>query len=174
MCHKGRVSLATEGGGHAANTTPSMLFGQGARVFGLCFFAENLGHSFRFQRYARIFAPLKTPSQDVEFEPLPTKKPSQTMTKADIVSQISDQTGMEKGDVQVTVEAFMRAVRNNLENGENVYLRGFGSFVVKTRAAKTGRNILAKKSIQIPAHNIPSFKPSKDFVENVKVNVKVK
>ena len=67
------------------------------------------------------------------------------MTKADIVSQISEQTGMEKGDVQVTVEAFMRAVRNNLENGENVYLRGFGSFVVKTRAAKTGRNILAKK-----------------------------
>ena len=85
------------------------------------------------------------------------------MTKADIVSQISDQTGMEKGDVQVTVEAFMRAVRNNLESGENVYLRGFGSFVVKTRAAKTGRNILAKKAIQIPAHNIPSFKPSKDF-----------
>ena len=96
------------------------------------------------------------------------------MTKADIVSQISEQTGMEKGDVQVTVEAFMRAVRNNLENGENVYLRGFGSFVVKTRAAKTGRNILAMKPIQIPAHNIPSFKPSKDFVENVKVNVKVK
>ena len=62
----------------------------------------------------------------------------------------------------------MRAVRSNLESGENVYLRGFGSFVVKTRAAKTGRNILAKKAIQIPAHNIPSFKPSKDFVENVK------
>ena len=55
------------------------------------------------------------------------------MTKADIVSQISEQTGMEKGDIQVTVEAFMRAVRNNLENGNNVYLRGFGSFVVKTR-----------------------------------------
>ncbi|MEE2920065.1 MAG: HU family DNA-binding protein [Bacteroidota bacterium] len=99
---------------------------------------------------------------------------TKTMTKADIVSQISDQTGMEKGDVQVTVEAFMRAVRSNLERGENVYLRGFGSFVVKTRAAKTGRNILAKKAIQIPAHNIPSFKPSKDFVENVKLNVKVK
>ena len=87
------------------------------------------------------------------------------MTKADIVSQISEQTGMEKGDVQATVEAFMRAVRSNLESGENVYLRGFGSFVVKTRAAK--------KAIHIPAHNIPSFKPSKDFVENVKTNVKV-
>ena len=96
------------------------------------------------------------------------------MTKADIVSQISEQTGMEQGDIQVTGEAFMRAVRNNLENGNNVYLRGFGSFVVKTRAAKTGRNILAKKSIQIPAHNIPSFKPSRDFLDNVKANVKVK
>ena len=96
------------------------------------------------------------------------------MTKADIVSQISEQTGMEKGDIQVTVEAFMRSVRDNLENGNNVYLRGFGSFVVKTRAAKTGRNILAKKSIQIPAHNIPSFKPSRDFLDNVKANVKVK
>ena len=96
------------------------------------------------------------------------------MTKADIVSQISEQTGMEKGDIQVTVEAFMRSVRNNLENGNNVYLRGFGSFVVKTRAAKTGRNILAKKSIQIPANNIPSFKPSRDFLDNVKANVKVK
>ena len=96
------------------------------------------------------------------------------MTKADIVSQISEQTGIEKGDIQVTVEAFMRVVRNNLENGNNVYLRGFGSFVVKTRAAKTGRNILAKKSIQIPAHNIPSFKPSRDFLDNVKANVKVK
>ena len=96
------------------------------------------------------------------------------MTKADIVSQIADKTGMEKHDVQVTVEAFMRTVRDNVESGENVYLRGFGSFVVKTRAAKTGRNILAKQSIQIPAHNIPSFKPAKEFVENVKTQVKVK
>ena len=79
------------------------------------------------------------------------------MTKADIVSQIADQTGMEKHDVQITVEAFMRTVRDNLERGDNVYLRGFGSFIVKTRAAKTGRNILAKKSIRIPAHNIPAL-----------------
>ena len=95
------------------------------------------------------------------------------MTKADIVNRIAEETGMEKHDVQSTVEAFMRSVRDSLEGGENVYLRGFGSFVVKTRAAQTGRNILAKKPIQIPSHNIPSFKPSKDFVENVKVNVKV-
>ncbi|MGB1074791.1 MAG: HU family DNA-binding protein [Flavobacteriales bacterium] len=96
-----------------------------------------------------------------------------TMTKADIVSRISDATGMEKHDVQNTVEAFMTTVRESLEQGENVYLRGFGSFVIKTRAAKTGRNILAKTSIEIPAHNIPSFKPAKDFVDNVKQNVKV-
>ena len=96
------------------------------------------------------------------------------MTKADIVSQIADQTGMEKHDVQITVEAFMRTVRDNVERGENVYLRGFGSFIVKTRAAKTGRNILAKKSIRIPAHNIPAFKPAKEFLENVKAKVAVK
>ena len=96
------------------------------------------------------------------------------MTKADIVGRIADKTGMEKHDVQTTVEAFMRSIRDGLESGENVYLRGFGSFVVKTRAAKTGRNILAKQSIQIPAHNIPSFKPAKEFVENVKTQVKVK
>ena len=96
------------------------------------------------------------------------------MTKADIVGKIAEQTGMEKHDVQSTVEAFMRSIRDGLESGENVYLRGFGSFVVKTRAAKTGRNILAKQSIQIPAHNIPSFKPAKEFVKNVKTQVKVK
>ncbi len=96
------------------------------------------------------------------------------MTKADIVGKIAEQTGMEKHDVQSTIEAFMRSIRDGLESGENVYLRGFGSFVVKTRAAKTGRNILAKQSIQIPAHNIPSFKPAKEFVENVKTQVKVK
>ena len=67
----------------------------------------------------------------------------------------------------------MRTVRDNIESGENVYLRGFGSFIVKKRAAKTGRNILARKSIRIPAHNIPAFKPAKDFVENVKSNVPV-
>lgn len=96
------------------------------------------------------------------------------MTKADIVAKISDKSGMEKGDVQATVEAFMKEVKDSLENGENVYLRGFGSFIVKERAEKTGRNISKNTTIIIPAHNIPSFKPSKVFIEGVKNKVKVK
>lgn len=94
------------------------------------------------------------------------------MTKADLVTRISDKTGMEKADVQATVEAFMKEVRNSLESGDNVYLRGFGSFVIKERAEKTGRNISKNTTIIIPAHNIPSFKPSKTFVEAVKRKVK--
>ena len=96
------------------------------------------------------------------------------MTKADIVAKISDKLGMEKGDVQATVETFMNEVKNSLEGGENVYLRGFGSFIVKERAEKTGRNISKNTTIIIPAHNIPSFKPAKTFVDKVKKNVKVK
>lgn len=95
------------------------------------------------------------------------------MTKADIVNEISDKIGMEKVEVQNTVEAFMNVIKGSLEQGENVYLRGFGSFVVKTRAQKTGRNILKNTTIVIPAHNIPSFKPSKTFVDNVKSGVKL-
>ena len=108
-----------------------------------------------------------------ESEGIGTDKPNSKMTKADIVTRIAEQTGMEKQDVQNTVEAFMTTVRESVESGENVYLRGFGSFVVKTRAAKTGRNIKAKQSIQIPAHNIPSFKPAKEFVDHVKSKVPV-
>ena len=96
------------------------------------------------------------------------------MTKADIVTRISDKTGMERADVQATVEAFMKEVRNSLETGDNVYLRGFGSFVIKKRAEKTGRNISKNTTIKIPAHNIPAFKPAKVFVEGVKTNVEVK
>ena len=96
------------------------------------------------------------------------------MTKADLVSKISDKLGIEKGDVQATVESFMHEVKSSLENGDNVYLRGFGSFIVKTRAEKTGRNISKNTTIKIPAHNIPAFKPAKVFVESVKTNVKVK
>jgi DNA-binding protein HU-beta len=95
------------------------------------------------------------------------------MTKADIVAKISDKLGMEKGDVQATVETFMKEVKNSLEGGDNVYLRGFGSFIVKKRAEKTGRNISKNTTIKIPAHNIPAFKPAKIFVEGVKTNVKV-
>lgn len=95
------------------------------------------------------------------------------MTKADVVSEIAEQTGIEKVAVQTTVEAFMNSVKKSLSTGENVYLRGFGSFIVKERAEKIGRNISAKEPIVIPAHNIPAFKPSKTFMEKVKKNVKV-
>ena len=96
------------------------------------------------------------------------------MTKAEIVSKIADKLGIEKGDVQATVESFMEEVKISLEGGDNVYLRGFGSFIIKTRAEKTGRNISKNTTIKIPAHNIPAFKPAKVFVEGVKSNVKVK
>jgi DNA-binding protein HU-beta len=94
------------------------------------------------------------------------------MTKADIVNEISKNTGIEKVTVQKTVEAFMGTIKDSLENGENVYLRGFGSFVVKKRAEKTARNISKNTTIIIPSHNIPSFKPAKTFVSVVKNNVK--
>ena len=96
------------------------------------------------------------------------------MTKADIVTEISDKTGIEKIAVQAAVEAFMDSVKNSLTDGQNVYLRGFGSFIIKERAEKTGRNISKNESIIIPAHNIPAFKPAKTFVEDVKVKVTVK
>lgn len=95
------------------------------------------------------------------------------MTKAEIVSNISEKSGMEKADVLAAVEAFMEEVKSSLENGDNVYLRGFGSFIIKTRAEKTGRNISKNTTIKIPAHNIPSFKPAKVFVEGVKNKVTV-
>ena len=96
------------------------------------------------------------------------------MTKADIVTEISEKTGVEKVAVQRTIEEFMSSVKKSIAKGNNVYLRGFGSFIVKTRAEKTGRNISQNKSIIIPAHNIPAFKPAKTFVENVKKSVPVK
>lgn len=95
------------------------------------------------------------------------------MTKADLVTEISEKTGIEKVAVQATVEAFMNSIKNALEKGNNVYLRGFGSFVIKERAQKTGRNISKNTTIVIPAHNIPSFKPAKVFVEKIKNNVPV-
>ncbi|MBP8791693.1 MAG: integration host factor subunit beta [Lutibacter sp.] len=95
------------------------------------------------------------------------------MTKAEIVSNISEKSGIEKADVLAAVEAFMEEVKTSLEKGDNVYLRGFGSFIIKTRAEKTGRNISKNTTIKIPAHNIPSFKPAKVFVEGVKNKVAV-
>jgi DNA-binding protein HU-beta len=96
------------------------------------------------------------------------------MTKADIVSRITDKLGIDKSDVQATIETLMTEVKSSLESGDNVYLRGFGSFIVKTRAEKTGRNISKNTSIKIPAHNIPAFKPAKVFVEAVKANLEIK
>ena len=95
------------------------------------------------------------------------------MTKADLVKNISDKTGMDKSDVQMIAEKFMNEVKNSLKNNENVYIRGFGSFIVKTRAEKTGRNISKNIAVVIPAHNIPAFKPSKTFVNSVKQNVPI-
>ncbi|MDJ0644576.1 MAG: HU family DNA-binding protein [Flavobacteriaceae bacterium] len=96
------------------------------------------------------------------------------MTKAEIVANISEKSGIEKADVLRVVEDLMKEIKGSLESGNNVYLRGFGSFTVKTRAEKTGRNISKNTTIKIPAHNIPAFKPAKVFVEGVKKNVPVK
>ena len=95
------------------------------------------------------------------------------MTKADIVANVSVQSGIDKADVQAVVEKFMNEVKSSLEKGENVYLRGFGSFIIKTRAEKTGRNISKNVAVKIPAHNIPSFKPAKVFIQGVKSKVPV-
>lgn len=96
------------------------------------------------------------------------------MTKADLISKVADKSGVDKESVLTVVEGFMNEIKTSLEKGENVYLRGFGSFVIKERAAKTGRDISKNVAVKIPAHNIPSFKPSKTFVEGVKNKVKVK
>ena len=94
------------------------------------------------------------------------------MTKADIVNEIAKNTGVDKASVLATVESFMEIVKDSLANKENVYLRGFGSFIVKKRAEKTARNISKNTTIIIPAHNIPAFKPAKTFVAQVKDNNK--
>jgi DNA-binding protein HU-beta len=96
------------------------------------------------------------------------------MTKAEIVADIANKTGIEKVAVQATVEAFMDSIKNSMVSGQNVYLRGFGSFIIKKRAEKTGRNISKNTTLIIPAHNIPSFKPAKTFVNKIKSHVKVK
>ena len=93
---------------------------------------------------------------------------SRKMTKADIVNEITKNTGIDKTTVLATVEAFMEAVKDSLSKEENVYLRGFGSFVVKKRAQKTARNISKNTTIIIPEHNIPAFKPAKTFTLSVK------
>lgn len=93
------------------------------------------------------------------------------MTKAEIVTEIANKTGIEKVAVQAVVESFMETIKETMVSGENVYLRGFGSFIIKERAEKTGRNISKNTTIIIPAHKIPAFKPAKTFVNKVKTNL---
>ena len=90
------------------------------------------------------------------------------MTKADIVNEISKSTGIDKASVLETVEKFMEIVKDSLTNDENVYLRGFGSFIIKTRSQKTARNISKNTTIIIPEHKIPAFKPAKVFINQIK------
>ena len=91
------------------------------------------------------------------------------MTKADIINEIAISPGLQRKDVSVVVESFMTHIKSALlDKQENVYLRGFGSFNIKHRRAKTARNIKANTTLQIDAHNIPSFKPAKSFIEKMK------
>jgi DNA-binding protein HU-beta len=90
------------------------------------------------------------------------------MTKADIVNEVAKSTGIEKNQVQAVVEAFMETVKDSLAQGDPVYLRGFGSFIIKHRAQKAARNITKHTTLTIPAHDIPAFKPAKVFVAAVK------
>lgn len=89
------------------------------------------------------------------------------MTKAEIVREISKTTGLDKNAVLLTVEKLMEVIKDSLANGENVYLRGFGSFIIKTRAEKIARNISKNTSIVVPEHKIPAFKPSPDFKKEI-------
>ena len=96
------------------------------------------------------------------------------MRKADIINKISDKTGVPKVDVLVSLEAFFKEVKDSLSHGENVYIRGFGSFITKKRAKKIGRNIKKNTAIVIPEHHIPAFKPAKIFVDSVKSSTYLK
>ncbi len=94
------------------------------------------------------------------------------MTKAEVVAEIANKTGIERVTVLATVETMMEVIKENMVKGNNVYLRGFGSFIIKQRAQKTARNITQNKAMIVPAHNIPAFKPAKPFVEAVRKEVK--
>jgi DNA-binding protein HU-beta len=90
------------------------------------------------------------------------------MRKSDLINQIADKTGIPKVDVLVTLETMFKEVKDSLSQGENIYIRGFGSFITKKRAAKIGRNIKRNVAVEIPEHFIPAFKPSKEFIAEVK------
>src|ERR1700727_259530 len=90
------------------------------------------------------------------------------MRKADLITRISDKTGIPKVDVMVTLETMFKEIKESLIEGENIYVRGFGSFITKKRAAKIGRNIKKNVAVHIPEHYIPAFKPAKEFVAEAK------
>ncbi len=90
------------------------------------------------------------------------------MRKADLVNQIAEKTGIPKVDVLVTLESMFKEIKDSLSKGENIYIRGFGSFITKKRAAKIGRNIKKNVAVEIPEHLIPAFKPAKEFVAEIK------
>ena len=90
------------------------------------------------------------------------------MRKADLIAKISDKTGIPKVDVLVTLETMFKEIKGSLASGENLYIRGFGSFIIKKRAAKIGRNIKKNVAVAIPEHFIPAFKPSKEFMKDIK------
>ena len=103
-----------------------------------------------------------------KFEKIILLESKNNMTKAEIISNIAEQTGMNKREIAITVEAFMEEIRNSLANNkENVYLRGFGSFIVKHRAQKTARNISKNTTLVIEAHDLPAFKPAKSFIDRM-------
>jgi len=104
----------------------------------------------------------------VKTRTLITQSNYQKMRKADLINQISEKTGIPKVDVLVTVETLIKEIKGNIAKGENIYIRGFGSFITKKRAAKIGRNIKKNVAVHIPEHYIPAFKPSKEFVNEVK------
>ena len=101
-------------------------------------------------------------------------KPSSNVTKAEVVQQIAEKTGIDKADVYTTVEAFFSVVKNSMAEGESIYVRGFGSFVNKKRAKKIGRNISKNTAMVIEEHFVPSFKPSKVFVDKIKKSNSIK
>lgn len=96
------------------------------------------------------------------------------MTKAEVITEIADKTGIDKADIAQAVESFITVVKNSMADGENIYIRGFGSFVNKKRAKKVARNISKNTAMVIDEHFVPSFKPAKDFVEQIKTSKKVK
>jgi DNA-binding protein HU-beta len=90
------------------------------------------------------------------------------MRKADLINAIAEKTGIPKVDVLVTLETMFKEIKENMKDGRNIYIRGFGSFIIKKRASKIGRNIKKNETVFIPEHFVPAFKPSKEFVADLK------